>query len=168
MIVRRLIVLGAALTALPTMAACGKDSGSKSADAARSDVQRIVDLVTKDVAEVERNWERLKAAEKGRSSVMDGIPLAQPALALAEKAQSRAQRGGVGPIPRPADLPAEIEIGDALFALVALSRERGVDPEEALRATSRRFVAAVREAERAILAKPGEVTSDPPADPVTR
>jgi XTP/dITP diphosphohydrolase len=102
-----------------------------------------------DAAEVERNWEALKAAEKGRTSAMDGIPLAQPALALAAKVQARAHRGGAGPQPVAADLPDDVDIGEALFALVALARERGVDPEEALRATSRRFVAAVREAEAA-------------------
>lgn len=101
-----------------------------------------------DVAEVERNWESLKAAEKGRASIMDGVPLAQPALALAAKVQARAQRAGIGPVVEPAELPGELDVGEALFALVAAARARGQDPEAALRATARRFVTAVREAER--------------------
>ena len=38
-----------------------------------------------DVEEVERNWESLKASEKQRTSVLDGVPLALPALTLAQK-----------------------------------------------------------------------------------
>lgn len=47
-------VLIACAAALVSLTACGKDSGTKSAEAAKDDVQRINDLVTKDVAEVER------------------------------------------------------------------------------------------------------------------
>jgi XTP/dITP diphosphohydrolase len=100
-----------------------------------------------DAADLEARWEVLKAAEKGRTSAMDGVPLAQPALALAAKVQSRARRAGVGPRVAPAQVPPEADLGDALFALVALAAERGEDPEAALRASARRFVAAVRAAE---------------------
>ena len=51
MIVRRLLALAAVSAALT---GCGKESGAKSADAARADVQTLVDLVSKDVGEVER------------------------------------------------------------------------------------------------------------------
>ncbi len=105
------------------------------------------DAVAADAADVEARWEVLKAAEKGRTSAMDGVPLAQPALALAAKVQARAGRAGVGPQVAPAELPADVDLGDALFALVALARQRGEDPESALRASARRFVEAVRAAE---------------------
>jgi XTP/dITP diphosphohydrolase len=105
------------------------------------------DVRAADAADVEARWEVLKAAEKGRTSAMDGVPLAQPALALAAKVQSRARRAGVGPRVAPAELPPDLDLGDALFALVALAVERGEDPEAALRASARRFVAAVRAAE---------------------
>ena len=36
-----------------------------------------------DAAEVNENWERQKIVEKGRTSAVDGVPLAQPSLALA-------------------------------------------------------------------------------------
>ncbi|MDX6218402.1 MAG: hypothetical protein QOJ48_83, partial [Frankiales bacterium] len=44
--------------------------------------------------DLEGSWEALKAAEKGRVSVTEGIPLGQPALALAAKLQRRAARLG--------------------------------------------------------------------------
>ena len=50
-------------------------------------------------AEVETNWAAIKKAEKARQSVVEGIPLSQPALTLAAKLQRRAESAGV-----PADL----------------------------------------------------------------
>jgi len=107
------------------------------------------DATAADAAAVEANWDRLKAAEKGRTSAMDGIPPGLPALALAAKALSRARRAGVGPAVASAHLPAGAELGEALFALVALAVARGLDPEAELRVAVRRFVAAVRAAEAA-------------------
>ncbi|KWX65575.1 nucleoside triphosphate pyrophosphohydrolase [Mycobacterium sp. NAZ190054] len=85
-------------------------------------------------------WEQRKALEgSARQSVMDGIPTAQPALALAQKVLARAETGGV-----PADLlPAEI-------TTVAVSAE--VDAENALRSAVLEFMADVRIAERAVKA----------------
>ncbi len=100
------------------------------------------------VAEVEANWEVLKAAEKGRTSAMDGVPLAQPALALADKLLSRVSKAPLI-VPTPAaDLPADADVGDALFALVVTARARGLDAEAELRAACRRFSATVRELEQ--------------------
>jgi XTP/dITP diphosphohydrolase len=50
--------------------------------------------------EVKLNWDAIKAAERlakggGPGSVLDGVPLGQPALALAAQLQRRAQRAGV-------------------------------------------------------------------------
>jgi XTP/dITP diphosphohydrolase len=90
--------------------------------------------------EVNRNWETLKAAEKGRGSVLDGIPAALPALSLAEKTLGRAHRVGV----RPA---AGDALGDRLLALVVEARESGLDAEQELRAAVRRLADTVREAE---------------------
>ncbi|SBW19260.1 MazG family protein [Candidatus Protofrankia californiensis] len=47
------------------------------------------------VAAVETNWDKIKDVEKGRRSVTEGIPLSQPALALAAKLQKRAVKVGV-------------------------------------------------------------------------
>jgi XTP/dITP diphosphohydrolase len=93
--------------------------------------------------ELNETWERHKIREKGRTSAVDGVPVDQPALALAAKLISRARRAGV-----PAELPAGDDLGARLFALVAEAVEQGDDPEAALRRTARQFRAAVREAER--------------------
>src|SRR4051812_3466064 len=50
--------------------------------------------------ELNETWERHKAAEKGRTSPVDGVPMNQPALALAAKLVSRARRAGLDlPVP---------------------------------------------------------------------
>jgi XTP/dITP diphosphohydrolase len=116
-------------------------------------------LEVADAGEVEANWESLKAAEKGRASVLDGVPMALPALALADKVLGKAAKVGLTPnpdssaVPPPGD-PAipqtnrgSEEIGDRLLALVVEARAAGVDPEQALRDAVRRVVEAVRAAE---------------------
>lgn len=98
-------------------------------------------LDVEDAAEVERNWEQLKAAEKGRASVLEGIPLALPALALADKTLGRAARAGVTPSPDGESL------GDRLLAIVVEARAAGLDAEQELRAAVRRLADAVRATE---------------------
>ena len=53
------------------------------------------DLAVNGTADVVANWDVLKAQEKGRTSVTQGVPLAQPALALAEKLLARSGRAGL-------------------------------------------------------------------------
>ena len=95
-----------------------------------------------DADEVDRNWEALKAAEKQRASVLDGVPLALPALALADKVVGRAARAGVHPAPATPDSP----LADRLLALVVEAGATGTDPEQALRDAVRALAAAVRSA----------------------
>lgn len=88
-------------------------------------------------------WERQKIAEKGRTSAVDGVPVHQPALALAAKLVSRAQRAEVC-----VEAPAETDgIGERLFAVVRDAVAAGVDPETALRRTARDYRAAILRAE---------------------
>lgn len=95
---------------------------------------------------VEANWHLLKASEKGRESAVEGLPPGLPALALAAKLMSRAEKAGISvPVPAP-DLDADL--GDLLLSVVALARARDVDPEQALRDAARRYAAAVRAAEQ--------------------
>jgi XTP/dITP diphosphohydrolase len=96
-----------------------------------------------DAADVEANWERLKAVEKGRTSAVQGVPMAQPALSLADKLLKRAATAGV-PVTvtrLPTEIAAEAAdrdgIGRLLLAVAAHARSLGVDPEEALRARAR-------------------------------
>ena len=99
---------------------------------------------------VEANWEALKAAEKQRTSAVAGVPLAQPALALAAKLVSRADRAGLDvPVAAPV-LPETVDeagVGELLFAVVALAQRRGIDPERALRTAARGYAERVRTVE---------------------
>jgi XTP/dITP diphosphohydrolase len=92
--------------------------------------------------ELNETWERQKVEEKGRTSAVDGVPLNQPALALAAKLVSRARRLDV-----PVDAPVGDDLGTRLFRLVEEAVESGVDPEAALRRTARAYRDAVRTAE---------------------
>ena len=100
-------------------------------------------LEVADADELDRNWERLKAAEKGRTSVLDGIPSALPALAHADKVLGRADRVGVTP-------GAGASVGDRLLALVVEARAEGLDAEQELRDAVRRLADAVRATEHPI------------------
>ena len=94
------------------------------------------DVQETDPARINDSWESLKAAEKQRTGLLDGIP--------AELPGTQPRRQG----PRPAGArrqsaarctPASTgDLGDRLLALVAEARESGVDPEQALRDAVRR------------------------------
>jgi XTP/dITP diphosphohydrolase len=83
---------------------------------------------------VQAIWDGVKAAEKTRSSVTDGVPLGQPALSLAAKLIGRADKAGLAVEP-----PAGDGVGHRLFALAREARAAGVDPEHALRSVARDF-----------------------------
>jgi len=97
-------------------------------------------LEVADADELDRNWEALKAEEKGRASVLDGVPAQLPALALADKVVGRAARVGVAP-------GRSSTLGGRLLSLVVEARAAGVDPEQELRHAVRELSAAVRAAE---------------------
>jgi XTP/dITP diphosphohydrolase len=82
--------------------------------------------------DLEGSWEALKAAEKGRVSVTEGVPLGQPALTLAAKLQRRAAKLGVPEV-------SYDGIGGELWDLVARCQAEGLDPEVELRAVARRY-----------------------------
>ncbi|MGY2701915.1 MazG family protein [Nocardioides sp. HB32] len=77
--------------------------------------------------EINEVWESIKAAEKQRGSVTEGLPPGLPALLYADKVLDRLERAGRTVEPHGTDL------GGRLLALVAEAREQGVDPEQALR-----------------------------------
>jgi tetrapyrrole methylase family protein/MazG family protein len=83
-----------------------------------------------DTEQLSTEWERRKVEEKGRDSVMDGIPGALPALAYAAKVQKKAASQGV-------DWQTLVEPGDTwatkVLGLVDEARLAGIDPELALR-----------------------------------
>ncbi len=87
--------------------------------------------------EVLANWEAIKAKEKGRTSALEGIAMAQPALPLIEKLLYRADKYGVVvSVPNEVDFnsPAdESAVGRALLAVIAWAHANGIDAESALR-----------------------------------
>ena len=104
------------------------------------------------IVDVEGNWAALKAAEKGRESVTDGIPSALPALVLAAKLMSRSKSVDVEIVPsRALDVAdaalAQVGYGDLLLAIVAKGRLEGIDAEAELRAAIRGYRARIRAAE---------------------
>jgi XTP/dITP diphosphohydrolase len=84
--------------------------------------------------EINEVWESIKAAEKQRTSVTEGIPPGLPALLYADKVLDRLERAGTAVEPHGTGL------GDRLLALVAEARRDGIDPEQALRDAVRRLV----------------------------
>ena len=93
-------------------------------------------LEVADADEVDRNWEALKAAEKQRDSLLDGIPVALPALAWADKVLGRLTKAGaVGEVDGVDD-----GLGARLLGLVAEARRSGLDPEQELRHAVRSLI----------------------------
>jgi XTP/dITP diphosphohydrolase len=86
--------------------------------------------------EINEAWEAIKATEKQRASVTDGLPPGLPALLYADKVLDRLAREGRAPV---VETPGR-ELGDRLLALVAEGRASGVDPEQALRDAVRRLL----------------------------
>ncbi|XVU30384.1 MazG family protein [Actinoplanes sp. CA-054009] len=91
-----------------------------------------------DIEEITANWERIKKAEKSRQSVLDGVALSQPALALTAKILSRTRRAGLD-VP----LPTGDDVGSRLLRLVAESP----DAEHLLRQAALAYADAVRSQE---------------------
>jgi tetrapyrrole methylase family protein/MazG family protein len=115
--------------------------------------------------EVVENWDAIKQHEKGRSSAVEGVTETLPALAYAQKLQRRAgsagfDRSGVDGVlakvreeaeelARAGEEEREDELGDLLFAIVALGRHLHLDAEAALRRSARRFRDRFRSVEQA-------------------
>jgi tetrapyrrole methylase family protein / MazG family protein len=106
------------------------------------------DVTVDGADEVAARWERLKKAEKGRASVMDGIPATLPALAYALKVQRKAASQGV-------DWRALLEgdgapgaLGRRLLDVVDDARTAGEDPETELRVAAEMLRDRFRRSER--------------------
>jgi XTP/dITP diphosphohydrolase len=86
-----------------------------------------------DPAAINESWEAIKATEKQRVELLEGVPLALPALTRAVKVLDRLERAGTTVTPDP-----DGDLGERLLALVAEARATGADPEQALRDAVRR------------------------------
>ena len=102
-------------------------------------------------AEVLENWEAQKAAEKGRTSATEGVPLGQPALALATKLIYRAQKYGHEiAIQHPLKLApgtTEKELGEALLGILDQALALDIDPESALRSAIKGYIEQIKKYE---------------------
>ena len=140
------------------------------------------DVEVDGVGKVLQNWEKLKAEErqaKGKSEagLLDSVPVALPALSLAEEYQKRVARVGFdwpdvqGVLDKVCEEAAEVrsaegskrsaEIGDLLFAVVNLARWCEADAESVLRETNTRFkrrFSSIEQATRARGKKVAELT----------
>ena len=117
------------------------------------------DVAADDAGSVLDNWEAIKRAEKGRTSVFEGIAGSLPGLSYAFHVQKKAAKlgfdwpeigGAFAKVPEEtAELDeaitagdataAEDELGDLLFAIVNVARHLGIEPELALRAATDKF-----------------------------
>ena len=119
--------------------------------------------------QVEQNWEQLKQKEKGhKEGVLSGVPSALPALVKAFRIQEKAanvgfdwedpeqvwdkldeERGEVREAIQAGDNDKiEAEFGDLLFAVVNAARLYGINPENALERTNRKFISRFSHLER--------------------
>jgi MazG family protein len=128
------------------------------------------DAAAETAAEVRRNWDTIKLSDegRGRGGLFADVPENLPALLYARKSLRRAERVGRGASAERAGEALEREVaqlvagaesagtsgtgddcaravGDALLAIVELATARGVDPELALRAATKRLRLAIGE-----------------------
>jgi MazG family protein len=139
----------------------------------------FADAVVNSAAEQNVAWEAHKARERAARGdsggrALDGVPLASPALTRALKLQQRAAAAGFDWREREGifdklqeeivELKQELdkgapkarltdELGDILFVCANLARRLGVDPEEALRSTNRKFTRRFNHIEDALKAR---------------
>lgn len=141
------------------------------------------DVSVASAAEVESNWDAIKATEKPRSGIFGGVAQSAPALSFAAKVQQRASKVGFdwadagGPMAKVGEELAEVaharsigdpeatmvEVGDLLFAVVNVARHLDVDPESALRGAVLKFRQRV-EAVEALARESGREMSSLHAD----
>jgi len=118
------------------------------------------DVTVNNAEDVKNNWEKIKLKEKDRDSVLTGVPNSLPAMVKAYRMQEKARGVGfdwqnAGQVwekvnEEIAELNHEIalsdqekmekEFGDLLFSLVNYARFIGVNPEDALERTNKKFV----------------------------
>lgn len=135
------------------------------------------DVKVEGAEHVSRNWEQLKRAEKGRNSILHGVPSSMPSLQRAQRIQERAAKVGFDwpdsqgvwkkireevfeledELNSPSSerggwvvSPKEEEFGDLLFSLVNLARHEGMDAEGALRMATEKFTHRFQAIEREV------------------
>jgi len=137
------------------------------------------DAIARTAADVNRQWERIKADERaadlapdGARSALDGISASMPALAASQEMQERAAALGYdwpdvdGVLDKVAEELAELahaadqrerqeEFGDLLLVVVNVARRLGIESEAALRAANEKFRRRFRRVERMVAERGG-------------
>lgn len=127
------------------------------------------DVNVADEEEVKQNWEKLKLKE-GKKSVLEGVPSSLPAMVKAFRIQEKVK--GVGfEFENSADTWAKVkeeisefekesdaekreqEFGDVLFSLINYARFTGINPEDALERTNKKFISRFKKIEELALEK---------------
>lgn len=115
------------------------------------------DVKVNDEKDVKQNWEQIKLAEsKGEKSLLSGVPVSMPSMVKAMRMQEKAAQVGF-------DWPnmeqvwdkveeelqefkdaktleeSESEMGDLFFALINYARFKGINPDDALEKTNKKF-----------------------------
>lgn len=130
--------------------------------------------------DVKRNWELIKQAEsKGEKSVLEGVPRSLPPLIKAMRIQEKARGAGfdweephqvwdkvqeeLSELKQAAEAGQQEEVqkefGDLLFSLVNYARFVGVNPDESLEMTNRKFINRFQYLEQAVKAN-GQILTD--------
>ncbi|TVQ77093.1 MAG: nucleoside triphosphate pyrophosphohydrolase [Flavobacteriales bacterium] len=126
------------------------------------------DVKAESEAEVKANWEKIKLGNKQNRSVLDGVPKSLPAVVKAFRMQEKAK--GVGFDWEKADLAwekvreemaefeeeqvngnsnsREDEFGDLMFSLINYARLAGINPENALERTNKKFISRFQSMEK--------------------
>lgn len=118
------------------------------------------DVKVQTAKDVEENWERIKLKEGKKKTVLGGIPKGLPALVKAYRIQDKAR--GVGfdwdekeqvwdkvleeyqelmhEVKSGSEVDVENEFGDFLFSIINAARLYGINPENALERTNKKFI----------------------------
>lgn len=119
------------------------------------------DVVAEDEETVKKNWEMLKLQEKGKTSILQGVPKSLPAMVKAYRIQEKVKQVGfewediedvwdkveeeLGELQvtiddRESSERIADEFGDVVFALINYARYLKIDPEAALESTNKKFI----------------------------
>ncbi len=119
------------------------------------------DVEANDEETVKRNWEQLKLQEKGKTSILQGVPKSLPAMVKSYRIQEKVRQVGfdweeveevwdkveeelgelqVSIDDREGNERISSEFGDVIFALINYARFINIDPEAALEKTNKKFI----------------------------
>ncbi len=143
------------------------------------------DVLADSPEEVKQNWEALKLRKKARKSgVLGGVPRSLPSMVKAYRVSEKAAAAGFDWQKKEdvwdkvreeiAEVETEMasgdrerlegEMGDLFFALVNASRLYGIDPENALERTNKKFIRRFNHIEKRVAEKNRMISDVPPEE----